>query len=164
MRCPFCDGADTQVIDTRNSDEGDSIRRRRRCSHCDKRFTTFERIELNLPVVVKKNGARVEFDRRKLRASIALALRKRPISAEQMDATLLRILERYDAVTPKYIVTMSDGTRHMCNAAREVFYTRLPNGDVEPAKIDPTATVVSEKIIRSHKVAVETLREWYAQA
>ncbi|NBO03940.1 MAG: transcriptional repressor NrdR [Betaproteobacteria bacterium] len=94
MRCPFCDGADTQVIDTRNSDEGDSIRRRRRCSHCDKRFTTFERIELNLPVVVKKNGARVEFDRRKLRASIALALRKRPISAEQMDATLMRIENR----------------------------------------------------------------------
>ena len=72
--------------------------------------------------------------------------------------------ERYDAVTPKYIVTMSDGTRHMCNAAMEVFYTRLPNGDVEPAKIDPTTTVVSEKIIRSHKVAVETIKEWYAQA
>jgi transcriptional repressor NrdR len=82
------------VIDTRTSDEGDSIRRRRRCSHCDKRFTTFERIELNLPLVVKKNGARVEFDRRKLRASIALALRKRPISAEQVDASLLRIENR----------------------------------------------------------------------
>jgi transcriptional repressor NrdR len=94
MRCPFCDGADTQVIDTRTSDEGDSIRRRRRCSHCDKRFTTFERVELNLPLVVKKNGARVEFDRRKLRASIALALRKRPISAEQVDASLLRIENR----------------------------------------------------------------------
>jgi hypothetical protein len=72
--------------------------------------------------------------------------------------------ERYDAVTPKYILTMSDGTYHMCNAAKEVFYTRLPNGDVEPPQIDPSATVVKEKVIRSHKVAVETIKDWYSQA
>ncbi|MGD9944150.1 MAG: transcriptional regulator NrdR [Burkholderiaceae bacterium] len=94
MRCPFCDHADTQVVETRESDEGDSIRRRRRCLHCDKRFTTYERIELALPAVVKKNGVRVEFDRRKLRASMVLALRKRPVSAEAVDAAIHRIEEK----------------------------------------------------------------------
>ena len=94
MRCPFCDHADTQVIDSRVSDDGDAIRRRRRCPNCDKRFTTYERIELSMPAVVKKNGSRVEFDRRKLRASLQLALRKRPVAAEQVDATIHRIEEK----------------------------------------------------------------------
>ncbi|MFM8547922.1 MAG: transcriptional regulator NrdR [Betaproteobacteria bacterium] len=94
MRCPFCDHADTQVAETRESDDGDSIRRRRRCLHCDKRFTTYERVELALPAVVKRNGVRTEFDRRKLRASMALALRKRPVSAEAVDAAIHRIEER----------------------------------------------------------------------
>ena len=78
MRCPFCDHVDTQVIDTRASDDGDSIRRRRRCPHCDKRFTTYERIELSLPAVVNKNGSRTDFDRRKLRASLRRRLRSEP--------------------------------------------------------------------------------------
>ena len=94
MRCPFCDHADTQVVETRESDDGASIRRRRRCLQCDKRFTTYERIELVLPAVVKRNGVRVEFDRRKLRASMSLALRKRPVSAEAVDAAIHRIEER----------------------------------------------------------------------
>jgi len=94
MRCPFCDNADTQVIETRVSDEGDSTRRRRRCPNCDKRFTTYERIELSMPAVVKKNGSRTEFDRRKLRASLQLALRKRPVSSEQVDAAIQRIEEK----------------------------------------------------------------------
>ncbi len=94
MRCPFCDHQDTQVVETRASDDGESIRRRRRCPECDKRFTTYERVELSMPVVVKKNGSRVEFDRRKLRASLQLALRKRPVGAEQVDAAVHRIEER----------------------------------------------------------------------
>jgi len=94
MRCPFCDHHDTQVIDSRVSDDGESIRRRRRCPNCDKRFTTYERIELSMPAVVKKNGSRVEFDRRKLRASLQLALRKRPVAAEQVDAAIHRIEEK----------------------------------------------------------------------
>lgn len=71
--------------------------------------------------------------------------------------------ERYDAVTPKYIVTMNDGTARMCNATREVFYTRMSNGDVEPPNINPDAVVVRTRVIRSHKAAVETLREWCAR-
>lgn len=94
MKCPFCHHEDTQVLDTRVSEEGDSIRRRRRCAHCDKRFTTYERIELAMPVIVKKNGSRTEFDPLKLRASFMLALRKRPVSAEVVDAAIHRIEEK----------------------------------------------------------------------
>jgi transcriptional repressor NrdR len=94
MKCPFCHHADTQVLDTRVSEEGDTIRRRRRCANCDKRFTTYERIELTMPVVVKKNGSRSEFDPAKLRASLMLALRKRPVSAEAVDAAIQHIEEK----------------------------------------------------------------------
>jgi transcriptional repressor NrdR len=94
VRCPFCEHTDTQVLDTRASDDGDVIRRRRRCPHCDKRFTTYERIELTMPAVVKKNGSSAEFDRNKLRASLQLALRKRPVGLEQIDAATHRIEEK----------------------------------------------------------------------
>ncbi|HEX3141163.1 MAG TPA: ATP cone domain-containing protein, partial [Rhizobacter sp.] len=86
MRCPFCSHEDTQVVETRESDEGDVVRRRRRCQSCDKRFTTYERAEIALPSVVKKDGTRAEFDISKIRASMTLALRKRPVSVEQIDA------------------------------------------------------------------------------
>ena len=91
MRCPYCSHEDTQVVETRESDEGDVIRRRRRCLKCDKRFTTYERAEIALPAVVKKDGARVDFDPAKLRASMLLALRKRPVSVEQVDSAIERI-------------------------------------------------------------------------
>jgi transcriptional repressor NrdR len=94
MRCPYCQHEDTQVLDTRDSEEGDSIRRRRRCEACDKRFTTYERIELALPTVVKKNGSRTEYDRHKLQSSFLLALRKRPVSAEAVDAAISRIEDK----------------------------------------------------------------------
>jgi transcriptional repressor NrdR len=94
MRCPFCSHADTQVAETRESDDGDVIRRRRRCPSCDKRFTTYERAELAMPAVVKKDGSRSEFDRGKVRASMMLALRKRPVSIDQVDAALARIEEK----------------------------------------------------------------------
>ena len=94
MKCPFCQHDDTQVLDTRISEEGDSIRRRRRCVSCDKRFTTYERIELTMPVVVKKNGSRTDFDPKKLQASLQLALRKRPVSAEAVDAAIHRIEQK----------------------------------------------------------------------
>ena len=91
MRCPYCSHDETQVAETRESDEGDVVRRRRRCLKCDKRFTTYERAEIALPAVVKKDGARAEFDAAKLRGSMMLALRKRPVSVEQVDAAIERI-------------------------------------------------------------------------
>ena len=94
MRCPFCAHPETQVAETRESDEGDVVRRRRRCHQCDKRFTTYERAEISLPYVVKRDGTRADFDVTKLRASMALALRKRPVSVEQIDSALERIQEK----------------------------------------------------------------------
>jgi transcriptional repressor NrdR len=80
MKCPFCGYADTQVVETRISEDADSIRRRRQCASCEKRFTTYERPEVNFPAVVKKDGRRIDYESAKLRASLNLALRKRPVS------------------------------------------------------------------------------------
>ena len=91
MRCPFCSHEETQVIETREWDEGSVMRRRRRCLSCDKRFTTYERSEIALPTVVKKDGTRAELDPAKIRASMTLALRKRPVSVEQIDAAMEQI-------------------------------------------------------------------------
>ncbi|MFT0544744.1 transcriptional regulator NrdR [Allopusillimonas ginsengisoli] len=93
MKCPFCRNIDTQVVDSRVSEEGDTIRRRRRCMACERRFTTYERAELIMPAVVKRNGTRVEFDDAKLRGSLSLALRKRPVNTEEVDAAVARIEE-----------------------------------------------------------------------
>jgi transcriptional repressor NrdR len=91
MKCPFCGHGETQVVETRESDDGDLVRRRRRCGGCELRFTTYERAEVAMPTVVKKDGSRADFDRKKLHASMRLALRKRPIGIEQIDAALDRI-------------------------------------------------------------------------
>ncbi|OYX54031.1 MAG: transcriptional regulator NrdR, partial [Comamonadaceae bacterium 32-67-11] len=93
MKCPFCSHPDTQVAETRVAEDGQHVRRRRRCPACDKRFTTYERPELALPLVVKKDGRRIDYDAAKLRASFALALRKRPVSTQQIDAAIERIEE-----------------------------------------------------------------------
>jgi transcriptional repressor NrdR len=94
MRCPYCTEDNTQVVDTRENEEGDTVRRRRRCLACDKRFTTYERVELQLPLVVKKNGSRVDFDRDKLKSSMMLALRKRPVTTESVESALDRIEDK----------------------------------------------------------------------
>ena len=94
MKCPFCSHADTQVVETRISEEGDFIRRRRQCAACDKRFTTYERPDVNFPAIVKKDGRRIDYERVKLVASMNLALRKRPVSTEQVDGAIERIEEK----------------------------------------------------------------------
>ncbi len=94
MKCPYCADPNTQVVDTRENEDGDTVRRRRRCLSCDKRFTTYERVELQLPLVVKKNGSRVDYDRDKVKASMTLALRKRSVPTESVDAAIDRIEER----------------------------------------------------------------------
>ena len=133
MRCPFCSHEETQVVETRESDEGDVIRRRRRCTACDRRFTTYERPEIALPQVVKKDGARAEFVRAKLRASMLLALRKRSVSVEQVDAAMERIEDKL-----------------LTSGAREVASTRL--GELvmrELKRIDKVAYVRFASVYRS---------------
>jgi transcriptional repressor NrdR len=94
MKCPFCSHSDTQVVETRVSEDGGVIRRRRRCASCDKRFTTYERPEVSFPAIVKKDGRRIEYEHGKLLASMKLALRKRPVSTEQVDGAVERIEEK----------------------------------------------------------------------
>jgi len=94
MRCPFCQNQDTQVVDTRSNPEANVIRRRRRCLKCDKRFTTYERVELRMPRLVKKDGSRTDFDRDKLMGSMMLALRKRPVATDEVEGAVDRVIER----------------------------------------------------------------------
>ncbi|MCX7193954.1 MAG: transcriptional regulator NrdR [Proteobacteria bacterium] len=103
MKCPFCKGHETQVVDTRESEAGDSIRRRRRCVSCDKRFTTFETVELRMPQVVKQNGIRCEFDAEKLRTSFKRALHKRPVSTEMVDAAIDQVTQKVYALGEREI-------------------------------------------------------------
>jgi len=133
MRCPFCSHEETQVVETRESDEGDVVRRRRRCLHCDKRFTTYERAEIAMPAVVKKDGSRSEFDREKIRASMLLALRKRPVSVEQVDAALARIEEKL----------LSGGTREVASSRLGELVMR------ELKRIDKVAYVRFASVYRS---------------
>ncbi len=94
MRCPFCNAEDTSVINSRVSEEGDRVRRRRQCIACGKRFTTYETIELRLPQVVKQNGNRTEFSRNKLLTGFMRALHKRPVPTEAVDAAIERIIQQ----------------------------------------------------------------------
>ena len=103
MKCPFCKGHETQVVDTRESEEGDSIRRRRRCVSCEKRFTTYETVELRMPQVVKHNGTRSEFDTDKLRTSFKRALHKRPVPTELVDAAIDHVSQKIFALGEREI-------------------------------------------------------------
>ena len=94
MKCPFCGHGETQVVETRMAEDGGFIRRRRQCAHCEKRFTTYERPDVNFPAVVKKDGRRIDYERAKLLGSMNLALRKRPVSTEQVDGAVERIEEK----------------------------------------------------------------------
>ena len=95
MKCPFCGCEETQVKDSRNTEDNTSVRRRRECPECGSRFTTFERVQLRELIVVKRNGDRTEFDRDKLERSIALAVRKRPISAERVEKIYEQQIRKY---------------------------------------------------------------------
>jgi transcriptional repressor NrdR len=94
MKCPFCRSDDTQVIDSRVSEAGDSIRRRRRCPVCQKRFTTYETVELRMPQIIKSDGTRVEFIENKLRVSFQRALHKRAVETEAVDAAIQRVVQK----------------------------------------------------------------------
>jgi transcriptional repressor NrdR len=127
MRCPFCGHDETQVVETRDSDEGGVVRRRRRCLQCEKRFTTYERAEIVLPSVVKKDGSRVDFDANKPRASMLLALRKRPVSREQVEAAIERIQDKLLATALREVPSARIGELVMRELKRidKVAYVRF---------------------------------------
>ena len=127
MKCPFCSAPDTQVVDSRVSEEGDSIRRRRRCGSCDKRFTTYETVELRMPSIVKANGIREEFDTDKLRTGFVRALHKRPVPTEYVDAAIERITQKLLALGEREIASRRIGEMVMRELYRldKVAYIRF---------------------------------------
>jgi transcriptional repressor NrdR len=146
MKCPFCAKSDTQVIDSRASDEGASIRRRRRCLGCDKRFTTYERVELALPTIVKRGGSRAEYDRDKLRASMLLALRKRPVPRESVDDAIGRIEDKLLSTAQREIKSEKLGELVMRELKRldKVAYIRFASVYRSFEDVDEFAEVVKE--------------------
>jgi transcriptional repressor NrdR len=146
MRCPYCSNDDTQVAETRESDEGDAVRRRRRCPKCDKRFTTYERAELAMPTVVKKNGDRTTFDREKLRASMSLALRKRNVSVDLVDAAIARIEEKLFTSGASEINTPRIGEMVMRELKRldKVAYVRFASVYREFEDVDEFSRLIKE--------------------
>lgn len=109
MRCPFCNHEDTQVKDSRPSEDGASIRRRRFCPACNSRFTTFERVQLRELTVVKSNGERRPFDRDKISRSMAIALRKRPVEQETVEMAINRIVQKLESEGESEIPTRRIG-------------------------------------------------------
>ena len=109
MKCPFCNADDTNVMDSRVSEDGHKIRRRRRCQACDKRFTTYETVELRLPQVVKHDGNRAEFDRNKLLTGFKRALHKRPVPTSYVDAAIDRTVQKFLSTGAREVSSRSIG-------------------------------------------------------
>jgi len=109
MKCPFCGCEETQVKDSRNTDDNSAVRRRRECPECGSRFTTFERVQLRELIVVKKNGEKTLFDRDKLEKSISLAVRKRPISAERVEKIVNSLQRKFESSGESEITTEEIG-------------------------------------------------------
>lgn len=127
MKCPFCGHPEDRVIDSRASQTGDVIRRRRECEGCDKRFTTYERVEYALPTVVKKDGRREPFDRSKIVQSLRVALSKRPVSAERIEAIADALERELVDADAREIQTSLVGERVMARlrSLDEVAYVRF---------------------------------------
>jgi transcriptional repressor NrdR len=127
LRCPFCQHMDDRVIDSRLSKEGDMIRRRRECTHCLRRFTTYERVEETLPLVIKKDGRRENFDRGKILAGLHKACEKRPISVETLEKLVDRIEQKLQEGGEREIPSRVVGEQIMLELQNldEVAYVRF---------------------------------------
>ena len=137
MKCPFCGSDDTQVVDTRANLEANTVRRRRKCVTCEKRFTTYETAELRMPQVVKTDGSRADFDPEKLRVGVQRALHKRPVPTEFVDDALKRIEQH----------VLSRGEREI--PAREIGEMVMQ----ELHKLDKVAYIRFASVYRSFKDA-----------
>lgn len=127
MRCPFCGELDTRVIDSRLVGEGDQIRRRRQCSACKERFTTYEIAELNYPRIIKSDGSREPFNEDKLRAGIMRALEKRPVDIDKIERAVSKIKHRFRTVGDREIKTRKIGewVMEQLRALDQVAYVRF---------------------------------------
>src|SRR5574343_504717 len=146
MKCPFCGHLETPVVETRVSEEGNFIRRRRQCGACEKRFTTYEKPEVSFPTIVKKDGRRIDYDRSKLLASMRLALRKRPVSTEQVDSAIERIEEKLLALPAREVASTRLGELVMRELKKldKVAYVRFASVYRSFEDIDDFKTLVDE--------------------
>jgi transcriptional repressor NrdR len=143
MQCPACRAPDSRVVDSRLGKEGDVVRRRRHCDRCGRRFTTYERVDVSLPMVVKKDGRREPFDRGKIVAGLARACEKRPVSVDTIEAVASRI-ER----------AMQDG------GEKEVVSARIGEAVMEALHdLDAVAYVRFASVYRSFRDVHEFMRE-----
>jgi transcriptional repressor NrdR len=146
MKCAFCSHPDTQVVETRVSEDGAVIRRRRRCASCDKRFTTYERPEVTFPTIVKKDGRRIEYERSKILGSMRLALRKRPVSTELVDSAVERIEEKLLNLALREVLSARIGELVMSELKKldKVAYVRFASVYRSFEDIDEFKTLVDE--------------------
>ena len=127
MHCPFCQHEDTRVIDSRVSEDGTTIRRRRECEQCSERFNTFETAEIKLPALVKSDGRREAFDERKLRIGLERALQKRPVSSDAVDNVLREVVRQLRGVNEREVPSRRVGEWVMDELKRldQVAYVRF---------------------------------------
>ena len=127
MHCPFCQHEDTRVIDSRVSDDGSTIRRRRECERCGERFNTFETVEIKLPAIVKSDGRREAFDERKLRSGVERALQKRPVASDAVDNVVREVVRQLRAVNEREVFSRLIGEWVMTELKRldQVAYVRF---------------------------------------
>jgi transcriptional repressor NrdR len=146
MKCPFCGHLETQVVETRVSEDADFIRRRRQCGACEKRFTTYERPDVTFPTIVKKDGRRIEYKRTKVLASLNLALRKRPVSTEQVDSAIERIEEKLLSLGLREVASNRIGELVMRELRKldKVAYVRFASVYRSFEDIDEFKTLVDE--------------------
>ncbi len=127
MRCPFCIDPDTRVIDSRLVGDGDQIRRRRECTNCKERFTTYESAELNFPRIVKSDGRREPFNEEKLRGGLLRAVQKRPVEMEKIDVAVSNIMHKLRATGDKEVksIQVGDWVMEQLRGIDQVAYVRF---------------------------------------
>ncbi|HZD20519.1 MAG TPA: transcriptional regulator NrdR [Burkholderiales bacterium] len=146
MKCPYCKAEDTAVIDSRESEDGDSVRRRRQCETCGKRFTTYERVELSMPMVVKSSGDRVPYDREKLRTGFIRALHTRPVPTEYVDQAINRIEQRVLALGEREVASRVIGEMVMreLKSMDDVAYIRFASVYEDFQRVDDFRDAILE--------------------
>ena len=152
MKCPFCDSADTKVIDSRPTEEGHAIRRRRGCDKCGKRFTTYEKVEENLLMVAKKDSRREVFDRSKVLNGIVKACEKRPVSMAQMEAMVDEIEKKLNNLMEKEVSSDYIGELVMEELKKvdEVAYVRFASVYRQFTDVNTFIREIEKQIGRAH--------------
>ena len=156
MRCPFCQDAENKVIDSRESHEGSVIRRRRECLACKRRFTTYERVEELYPLIVKKDGRREAFDREKIVSGLKKACEKRPVSADQLEETVVAIERLLQGMGEKEVPSSVIGEEVMRRLQQldEVAYVRFASVYLEFEDVSEFMTEL-KYLVRARDKAVK---------